>query len=141
MQDALMMPLNGKSVPYTYSAPDSYTFVVTAPAPDALILPHIGNVRILPKHVLEPAFRQKRFASSYTTATPPESLVTSGPWRLKVAPREPSRRCWSAIRTGSAWMRKDGGCPTWTRSCSASRRTRMWPPRCSTPASWTGSTT
>jgi peptide/nickel transport system substrate-binding protein len=83
MQDALMMPLNGKSVPYTYSAPDSYTFVVTAPAPDALVLPHIGNVRILPKHVLEPAFRQKRFASSYTTATPPESLVTSGPWRLK----------------------------------------------------------
>jgi len=83
MQDALMMPVGGKAVPYTYSAPDSYTFVVTAPATDALILPHIGNVRIVPKHVLEPAFRQKRFASSYTTATPPESLVTSGPWRLK----------------------------------------------------------
>ena len=83
MQDALMMSVGGKTVPFTYSAPDSYTFVVTAPANDALFLPHIGNVRIVPKHVLEPAFREKRFAASYTTATPPESLVTSGPWRVK----------------------------------------------------------
>jgi len=83
MQDALVMEVGGRTLPFTYSAPDSYTFVVTAPATDALILSHIGNVRILPKHVLEPAFRQGRFASAYNTATPPESLVTSGPWRIK----------------------------------------------------------
>jgi peptide/nickel transport system substrate-binding protein len=83
MQDGLSMPLGGKQVAYTYSAPDSYTFVVTAPATDALILSHVSNVRIFPKHILEPAYKAGRFASSYTTATPPESLVTSGPWRLK----------------------------------------------------------
>ena len=44
------------------SAPDSYTFVVTAPATDALILSHVSNIRILPRHVLEPAYRAGRFA-------------------------------------------------------------------------------
>ena len=83
MQDALTMDVGGKRLPFTYSAPDSYTFVVTAPATDALILPHVANIRILPRHVLEAAAKAGRFASSYTTATPPESLVTSGPWRLK----------------------------------------------------------
>src|SRR5439155_8748525 len=83
MQDALFMDVGGRHVPFRYSAPDSYTFVVTAPATDALILSHVANVRVLPKHVLEPAFRAGRFGSSYTTATPPDSLVTSGPWRLK----------------------------------------------------------
>ena len=83
MQDGLTMEVGGKQLPYTFSAPDSYTFVATAPGPDALILPHVANVRIFPKHVLEPAWKAGRFASSYTTATPPESLVTSGPWRLK----------------------------------------------------------
>src|SRR5262245_9128947 len=83
MQDALVMEVGGKRLPYTYSAPDSYTFVMTAPAPDALILPHIANVRIVPRHVLEPAARAGAFAASYTTATPPESLVTCGPFRVK----------------------------------------------------------
>ena len=83
MQDGLAMPVNGKAVAYTYSAPDSYTFVVTAPVVDALMLSHVSNIRILPRHVLEPAFKAGNFASTYTTATPPESLVTSGAWRLK----------------------------------------------------------
>jgi peptide/nickel transport system substrate-binding protein len=83
MQDALVMDVGGKRVPYTCSAPDSYTFVIQAPGPDALLLPHAANVRIVPRHVLEPAFRSGEFASRYTTATPPESLVTSGPWRLR----------------------------------------------------------
>lgn len=83
MQDALAMEIGGKRIPYTYSAPDSFTFVLTSPAVDALILPHASNIRILPKHVLEPAFRAGRFASSYVVNTPPESLVTSGPFRLK----------------------------------------------------------
>jgi peptide/nickel transport system substrate-binding protein len=83
MQDALVMDLDGKRVPFTYSAPDSYTFVLTSPAVDALILPHASNIRILPKHVLEPAWRAGRFASSYVVTTAPESLVTSGAFRLK----------------------------------------------------------
>jgi len=83
MRDALTMDVGGKKLPFTYSAPDSYTFVVTAPATDVLMLSHVANVRIFPKHVLESAYKAGHFASSYTTATPPESLVTSGPWRLK----------------------------------------------------------
>ena len=83
MQDALTMDVGGKVMPFTYSAPDSYTFVVTSPATDALILAHAANVRIIPRHVLEPAWKAGHFASRYTTATPPESLVTCGPWRLK----------------------------------------------------------
>ena len=83
MQDALMMDIGGKRIAYTYSAPDSYTFVLTSPAVDALILPHASNIRILPKHVLEPAFKAGRFASAYGVTTAPESLVTSGPFRVK----------------------------------------------------------
>ena len=83
MQEGLRMDVAGQSVPYAYSAPDSFTFVVTSPGPDALLLSHVSNVRIVPKHVLEGAFRAGTFASAYSTATPPESLVTSGAWRLK----------------------------------------------------------
>jgi len=43
----------------------------------------VGSLRILPRHVLEPVWRAGRFASSYGVSTPPESLVTSGPWKLK----------------------------------------------------------
>jgi peptide/nickel transport system substrate-binding protein len=57
--------------------------VVTSPAVDALLLSHVSNIRILPRHILEPAFKAGRFAAAYNTATPPESLVTSGPWRVK----------------------------------------------------------
>ena len=83
MQDHLLMEIGGKRLPFTYSAPDSYTFVLTSPAVDALILPHAGNIRVLPKHVLEPAFKAGRFASAYGVNTPPESLVTSGPFRVR----------------------------------------------------------
>lgn len=84
MQDGLMMESGGKTLPFTYSAPDSYTVVVTTPGPDALVLSHVANLRIVPKHVLEPLFKAGQFASAYNTATAPESLVTSGPWKLKV---------------------------------------------------------
>lgn len=68
---------------FTYSAPDSYTFVVSGPRPYALMLPATGSVRILPKHVLERAFREGRFASAYGLDTPADRVVTSGPWRIR----------------------------------------------------------
>lgn len=67
----------------TYSAPDSFTFIVRTPKPDALILAHTGSVNIMPKHKLEKAFKAGGFASAYGTDTPPESLVTSGAFRVK----------------------------------------------------------
>jgi peptide/nickel transport system substrate-binding protein len=65
------------------SAPDSYTVVTRIAEPHALMVPAVGALRILPRHVLEPAWRAGRFASSYGVGTPPDSLVTSGPWRLR----------------------------------------------------------
>ena len=82
MQEGLMMSVGGKNMPFQYSAPDSYTFVVTAPFPDALLLSHAANVRIVPRHVLGPVFAAGGFVAAYNTATVPDSLVTSGPWRL-----------------------------------------------------------
>jgi peptide/nickel transport system substrate-binding protein len=71
------------------SAPDSYTVVTRLREPHAVMAPAVGSLRILPRHVLERAWRAGRFASSYGVTTPPESLVTSGPWRLKqYVPRE-----------------------------------------------------
>ena len=58
------------------SAPDSYTVVTRLPKRIALVVPKIGALRILPKHVLEAPWRAGRFASSYGVGTPPESLVT-----------------------------------------------------------------
>ena len=37
----------------------------------------------MPKHILEPLYEAGEFASSYGVNTPPEELVTSGPWALK----------------------------------------------------------
>lgn len=70
-------------VPATYTAPDSFTFVVHTTKADALILAHTGSVNIMPKHMLEAAFKAGQFASAYGTDTPPESLVTSGAFRVK----------------------------------------------------------
>jgi peptide/nickel transport system substrate-binding protein len=68
--------------PFDVSAPDSYTVVVRTPRVLALTLAYAGSVRIVPRHVLEPVYRAGHFASAYATNTAPESLVTSGPWRL-----------------------------------------------------------
>jgi len=65
------------------SAPDDYTIVVKLPAPNAMTSASVGSVNILPKHVLEAPFKSGAFASAYSVNTPPEQLVTSGPWRLK----------------------------------------------------------
>lgn len=78
-QDLLIV--QGKKI--EVSAPDSYTVVMQLPAAYALTVDAVGALRIMPKHVLEPAFRRGAFASAYTTSTPPESLVTSGAWKLQ----------------------------------------------------------
>lgn len=84
------------------SAPDSYTVVTRIARPHALLVEAVGALRILPRHVLEPAWRAGRFASSYGVSTPPESLVTSGPWKLKqFRPREKTvltrNPCWFGV--------------------------------------------
>ncbi len=68
---------------FEVTAPDSYTVVIRIPGRYAMTLPACSAVRIMPRHVLEPAFRRGRFASAYHLGTAPESLVTSGAWRLR----------------------------------------------------------
>jgi peptide/nickel transport system substrate-binding protein len=67
---------------YEVSAPDDYTFVVKTPKPSAILIPTVGAVRIIPRHVLEKPFKEGTFASTYNVSTPPDQLVTSGAWRV-----------------------------------------------------------
>ncbi|HET7225545.1 MAG TPA: ABC transporter substrate-binding protein [Candidatus Eisenbacteria bacterium] len=76
-----LLTVNGKLVQVT--TPDSYTVVTKFGGPYALAIPATGSVPIMPKHVLEAAWKRGAFASAYTTSTPPDSIVTSGPWRVK----------------------------------------------------------
>jgi peptide/nickel transport system substrate-binding protein len=69
--------------PFEVSAPDSYTVVTRAAAPHALMAATVGSLKIMPRHVLEPAYRRGDFAAAYSLSTPPESLVTSGAFRLR----------------------------------------------------------
>ena len=79
VQDLLM--IEGK--PIEASAPDSYTVVMKIGAPYALMFPAVGSLRIMPKHVLQSVFEKGDYASAYNSNTSPDSLVTSGAWKLK----------------------------------------------------------
>ena len=79
VQDLLIM--NGKK--FDVSAPDPYTFVIKTPSPNAMLLSVASSVYVMPKHVLESAFKNGTFASAYNVSTPPDQLVTSGPFKLK----------------------------------------------------------
>ena len=67
---------------YEVSAPDDYTVVIKTPSPNAMAVPTMGVVRIMPKHVLEGPYKAGNFVSSYNVSTPPDQLVSSGPWRV-----------------------------------------------------------
>jgi peptide/nickel transport system substrate-binding protein len=75
-------PETGRRQPFEYQALDSLTFRVRSPRPYAMMLSAIGTVRILPRHLLEGAWKSGRFASAYNIGTPPDQIVSSGPWRL-----------------------------------------------------------
>lgn len=68
---------------FEVSAPDSYTVVTRIPGPYALTVAAVGSLKIMPRHRLESAYRRGDYASAYGVGTPPESVVTSGAWRLE----------------------------------------------------------
>ena len=90
--------------PMEVSAPDSYTVVMKAAAPYALMVPAVGSLRIMPRHILEPAFLKGEFEAAYNTGTPPESLVTSGAFVVKqfVAGEK------TVLTRNPYWFRVDG---------------------------------
>jgi len=65
------------------SAPDSFTVVMKLPSPYSVLPSVLASLSIIPKHRLDGAYRRGDFASVYGVNTPPDSLVTSGAWRLK----------------------------------------------------------
>lgn len=67
---------------YDVSTPDDYTVVIKTPSPSAMAVATIGAVRIMPRHVLEGPYKAGNFVSSYNVSTPPDRLVSSGPWRV-----------------------------------------------------------
>ena len=78
-----MLEVQGEK--FDVSAPDPYTVVINTRRPHAGLLDALcpGNLPILPKHILEEAFKDGTFASAYNISTPPDKLVTSGAWRLR----------------------------------------------------------
>jgi len=96
-----ILQLDGKL--FEFSAPDSYTVVVRLPRPYAMAHWSISSMRVLPKHRLEAAYRAGTFASAYNVSTSPESVVTSGAWRLQqYAPGEKT-----VIERNPYWYRVD----------------------------------
>lgn len=81
VQDFLVM--DGKS--WDVTAPDPYTVVIRTPGPNAMVveLLNFNSLPIMPKHVLESSLKNGSFASAYSVNTPPDSIVTSGPWRVQ----------------------------------------------------------
>ena len=69
---------------YKVSAPDPYTVVINTIKPNSALLDVlcIDTFQVLPKHVLEESFKSGNFASAYNVGTPPDKIVTSGPWRV-----------------------------------------------------------
>jgi peptide/nickel transport system substrate-binding protein len=68
--------------PLQVSAPDARTVVITYPAPFAPGIRQLDNLPIVPRHKLEAAFKEGRFAQTWTAATPPAEIVGLGPFVL-----------------------------------------------------------
>jgi len=88
MMDSLIHPavqdlftIQGSRV--VFSAPDSYTVVTRTARPYGLIMWSMASMRVLPRHRMEPSYQAGRYGSLYNVSTSPDSLVTSGPWRLE----------------------------------------------------------
>ncbi|MEQ1758644.1 MAG: ABC transporter substrate-binding protein [Vicinamibacterales bacterium] len=79
VQDLLLM--DGKR--FEITAPDAHTVVIKTPSPNAMLVSLASSVPIVPKHVLGPALEAGTFETTYTVDTPPDQLITSGPFRLK----------------------------------------------------------
>lgn len=78
-----MLQIGGQN--FTVTSPDPYTIVINTGKPHAGLLDALcpGNLPIIPKHVLQEAYKNGTFASAYNVSTPPDKLVTSGAWRLR----------------------------------------------------------
>ena len=77
-----MLEVGGEK--FKVSAPDPHTVVINTIKPNSGLLDALcpQGLAILPKHVLEAAYKSGNFAAAYNISTPPDKIVTSGAWRL-----------------------------------------------------------
>jgi peptide/nickel transport system substrate-binding protein len=69
---------------FKVSAPDPYTVVINTLKPNSALLDALcqGGLPILPKHILQAPYKEGNFVSAYNVATPPDKLVSGGPFRV-----------------------------------------------------------
>ena len=72
--------INGKSI--TVTATDPYTIVITFAAPFAPGVRILEILPILPRHILEPAYKAGTFITAWGLDTPPAQIVGLGPFVL-----------------------------------------------------------
>jgi len=68
--------------PFRFRRVGDHTVRIELPGPYGPFLSVIGSMYVIPRHVLETAYREGKFESAYGTSAGPASLVSSGPWRL-----------------------------------------------------------
>jgi peptide/nickel transport system substrate-binding protein len=97
------LTVDGK--PIEVAAPDDYAVVMKLPRPFAPLLYAVGFA-ILPAHVLEGALNSGKFNRAWGIDTPPDKLVSLGPYRMKdYAPAQ----FIAFKRNGDYWMRDEHG--------------------------------
>lgn len=69
--------------PFTFLAPDPLTFIAQIPEVDSFAWLNLGLIRAFPRHAYEKAWREGKFNQLLGTNTPPNEIVSCGPFRLK----------------------------------------------------------
>jgi len=85
---------------------DDRTIRFTFPEATAAAERLFDAVNVLPKHILEPIYREGKFEAAWGLSTPPEQLVTAGPFHLQAY--EPGQRT-VLVRNPYYWKRDDQG--------------------------------
>ncbi len=62
---------------------DPYTIRFNFPIAHASAVRLFDGIPMLPRHILEPAYRAGKFEQAWTLSTPPERIVGLGPFKLK----------------------------------------------------------
>jgi peptide/nickel transport system substrate-binding protein len=91
--------------PIKVAAPDDYTVVMRLPRPFAPLFYSIG-FGIIPAHVLEPAYAAGNFNHTWGIDTPPDKLISIGPYRMS---RYVPAQSIAFQRNPTYWMRDEHG--------------------------------
>jgi peptide/nickel transport system substrate-binding protein len=91
--------------PIRVEATDDFTVKVISPRPFAPLINAIG-VPIIPRHVLETAWKEGKFAQQWAIDTPPDRLIGTGPYRLT---RFVPAQFLEFTRNPGYWMRDEQG--------------------------------